>query len=260
MATIIGIPAGKMIRKSVVSDTDVLGLTRLTESYAFATSDFQTFRTRLINLTPYNTVMNYVYPAPATTYPYVVIDSVSISEEVGGISTAIVQYLGILKATRASFGDTSWLPPAKQRLQPYYGIENPVSVLVDFIYYSDSEYPELDLYKRYGVGTSLPISINGFNLYRSIKEPYYIERDQVGQRTGSLSPGSLIFNDLTGTGARGSYYYGMLCVSSFSERMGVFLRVTNTYQDCGRFSQDRAPFTIQIGVIPRQQGRFPEFI
>ena len=250
MPTIIGIPAGKMIRKSVVSDTDVLGLTRLTESYAFATSEFQTFRTRLINLTPYNTVMNYVYPAPTTTYPYVVIDSVSISEEVGGISTATVQYLGILKATRASIGDTSWLPPAKQKVQPSTGIENLVSVVVDFIYYSDSEYPELDLYKRYGVGTSLPISINGFNLYRSIKEPYYIERDQVGQRIGSLAPGAVAFNDLTGTGAQGSYYYGMLCVSSFSERMGLFLKVTNTYQDCGRFSENTG--VVVIGVSPRQ--------
>ena len=120
-----------MIRKSVVSDTDDLGLTRLTESYAFATSEFQTFRTRLINLTPYNTVMSYVYPAPVTTYPYVVIDSVGISEEAGGISMATVQYLGILKATRASIGDTSWLPPAKQKVQPSAGIENLVSVVVD---------------------------------------------------------------------------------------------------------------------------------
>jgi len=250
MPNIIGIPAGKMIRTSVNSDTDVLGLTRLTESYAFATSEFQTFRTRLINLTPYNTVMNYVYPSPATTYPYVVIDSVGISEEAGGISTATVQYLGILRATRASTGDTSWLPPVKQKLQPSAGIENPVSVVVDFIYYGDSEYPELDLYKRYGVGTALPISINGFKLYRSIKEPYYIERDQVGQRIGSLAPGAVAFNDLTGTGARGSYYYGMLCVSSFSERMGLFLKVTNTYEDCGRFSEDTG--IVVIGVSPRQ--------
>jgi len=252
MPTIVGIPAGKMIRKSVISDTDVLGLTRLTESYAFATSEFQTFRTRLINLTPYNTVMNYVYPAPATTYPYVVIDSVSISEEAGGISTATVQYIGILKATRASTGDTSWLPPAKQKLQPSAGIINPVSVIVDFIYYSDSEYPELDLYKRYGVGTRLPISINGFKLYRSIKEPYYREEDIFGPRIGSLSEFTTSTPNITETNQFSvSYYYGMLCVSSFTERNGLFLRVTNTYEDCGRFASAGSGIIV-VGVSPRE--------
>ena len=68
MISIIGIPSGKMIRNSVSSDIDVLGFTRLTESYSFATSEFQTFRTRIANLTPYNTIMGYVYPTPTTTY------------------------------------------------------------------------------------------------------------------------------------------------------------------------------------------------
>jgi hypothetical protein len=244
MPTIIGIPAGKMIRKSVVSDTDVLGLTRLTESYAFATSEFQTFRTRLINLTPYNTVMNYVYPAPTTTYPYVVIDSVSISEEVGGISTATVQYLGILKATRASIGDTSWLPPAKQRLQPHNGAENPVSVIVDFIYYSDSLSPELDMIKKYGTGTSLPSSVNGLNLYRSIKEPYYREvAASEFRETGvdvTLGDGGRV--------ASSRRYYGMLCVSHFSERVGLFYKVTNTYQDSAFVVDSSGGNT--IGVAP----------
>ena len=242
MPTIIGIPAGKMIRTSVVSDTDDLGLTRLTETYAFATSEFQTFRTRLINLTPYNTVMNYVYPSPTTTYPYVVIDSVSISEEVGGISTATVQYLGILKATRASIGDTSWLPPAKQRLQPHNGAENPVSVIVDFIYYSDSLSPELDMIKKYGTGTSLPSSVNGLNLYRSIKAPYY--REVAASEFGETDFGQVVFSGV----ASSFRYYGMLCVSHFSERVGLFYKVTNTYQDSA-FVVDSSGGNI-IGVAP----------
>jgi len=239
MPNIIGIPAGKMIRTSVNSDTDNLGLTRLTESYAFATSEFQTFRTRLINRTPYNTIMNYVYPTPATTYPYVIVESVSISEEAGGISVANVQYLGILKATKASTGDTSWLPPAKQRIQPINTEQNGVSVIVDFIYYSESDSPELDIIKKYGTGTSLPVSINGLNLYRSIKSPYYYER-QLDVGIGAFSEPEESYR-----------YFGMLCVSNFSEQVGLFFKITNTYQDCARIVPLSGGTTI-VGVGPRQ--------
>jgi len=246
MPNIIGIPAGKMIRTSVNSDTDNLGLTRLTESYAFATSEFQTFRTRLINRTPYDTIMNYVYPAPATTYPYVIVESASISEEAGGISVANVQYLGILKATKASTGDTSWLPPAKQRIQPINTEQNGVSVIIDFIYYSESDSPELDIIKKYGTGTSLPVSINGLNLYRSIKSPYYYEL-QLNEFGQISSSGIGEFSE-----PESSYrYFGMLCVSNFSEQVGLFFKITNTYQDCARIVPLSGGTTI-VGVLPRQ--------
>jgi hypothetical protein len=251
MPNIIGIPAGKMIRTSVISDTDDLGLSRLTETYAFATSEFQTFRTRLINRTPYNTVMNYVYPAPTTTYPYVVIDSVSISEEVGGISTASVQYVGILKPTRASTGDTSWLPPAKQRIQPNLNTENQVSVIIDFIYYSDSDSPELDMIKRYGIGTSLPVSVNGLNLYRSIKAPYYYERNANVFAVDFSRPLSSATQPLSAPQQKSYTYYGMLCISQFSERIGLFIKVTNTYQDCALIVNEDT--TSLIGVFPRER-------
>ena len=235
MPNIVGIPAGKMIRTSVNSDTDDLGLTRLTETYAFATSEFQTFRTRLINFTPYNTVMNYVYPTPSTNYPYVLIESVSITEDSGGISKATVQYHGILKSGTAIIGDTSWLPPAKQRYQPFTndpGITiNPLSVIVEFIYYSDGVTPELDLLKRYGEKTSLPTSINGTNLYRSIKAPYTIQ-----EQTSVLGPsfgvaGFGVRNVDGGTFLKTYSYLGMLCASHFAERKGLFFYVTNTYTD-----------------------------
>ena len=235
MPTIIGIPAGKMIRTSVVSDTDDLGLTRLTETYAFATSEFQTFRTRLINFTPYNTVMGYVHPTPSTSYPYVLIESVNITEDIGGISMATVQYHGILKPGTASTGDTSWLPPAKQRFQPFLnpaGITiNPVSVIVEFIYYSDGVTPELDLLRRYGEKTLLPISINGTNLYRSIKAPYRIQQQTFVIRPTLGVAGSGIGNTLGGTFLQTYSYLGMLCASHFSQRKGLFFYVTNTYTD-----------------------------
>ena len=231
MTNIVGIPAGKMIRTSVISDTDDLGLTRLTETYAFATSEFQTFRTRLINLTPYNTVMNCVYPTPTTTYPYVVIENASVTEDVGGISMATVQYVGILKPTRAGSGDISWLPPAKQRLQPIKARYNNVSVIVDFVYYVDVEPKDLKLIDTYGTGTSLPVSINGTNLYRGIIAPFVEEQKEeiVYRRSdsgGNTSPPIGIIPTKT-------VYLGMLCVSHFSERVGLFYKVTNTYQDSG---------------------------
>jgi hypothetical protein len=240
MPNIIGIPAGKMIRESVVSDTDVLGLTRLTESYAFATSEFQTFRTRLINLTPYNTVMNYVYPTATTTYPYVVIDSASITEEAGGISSAVVQYVGILKPTKANAGDTSWLPPAKQKLIPGNTALNPI-VVVDFIYYSDSVSPELEMLNKFSLGTQLPQTINGTNLYRSPVAPYGI-----GSRVGvpsRLAPNEFVSQEI---------YFGMRCSSHFSERVGLFYKITNTYEDSGVLTTNsNPPSTQRFGPLPR---------
>lgn len=226
MPTIIGIPAGKMIRTSVISDTDDLGFTRLTETYAFATSEFQTFRTRLINLTPYNTVMNYVYPTPSTSYPYVVIEAASITEDVGGISQATVQYQGILKSTTANSGDISWLPPAKQRIESSRGTgPNFILVVVDFIYFSDSPTTDLDILKKYGDGTLLPISINGTNLYRSPIAPYIKESEpapfQIAAQGASLAAPQSNFEQ----------YYGMLCISHFAQKSGLFYRITNTYQD-----------------------------
>ena len=229
MPTIIGIPAGKMIRTSAISDTDVLGLTRLTETYAFATSEFQTFRARLINLTPYNTVMNYVYPTSSTSYPYVVIESASITEDVGGISQATVQYQGILKSTTANAGDISWLPPAKQRIESSIGTgPNYILVIVDFVYFSDSLTTDLDILKKYGDGTLLPISINGTNLYRSPVAPYIKESEpapfQIAAQGASLPAPESNFEQ----------YYGMLCISHFAQKSGLFYRITNTYQDSVR--------------------------
>jgi hypothetical protein len=245
MPNIIGIPAGKMIRTSVNSDTDVLGLTRLTESYAFATSEFQTFRTRLINLTPYNTVMNYVYPAPATTYPYVAIDSVSIAEEAGGISVAVIQYLGILRTTKAVLGDTSWLPPAKQRLLPGNSPINP-TVVIDFIYYSDSASPELDMIKKFAIGTQLPQTINGTSLYRSPVAPY--------QKNGFWQISKLI----PGLDVVGEEYLGLICTSHFSERVGLLYKITNTYEDTGRTSGGRLDGTVLLGpYVLVKYGRNP---
>ena len=172
--------------------------------------------------------MGYVYPTPATTYPYVVIDSVSIAEDVGGISTATVQYLGVLKSTRAAIGDISWLPPAKQRIQPARGsAPNYILVMVDFIYFSHSQSPDLDIINKYGDRTTLPISINGTNLYRSPVAPYRKEGeppiyDEVAA-VGAVNTGV--------TYADFEEYYGMLCISHFSERAGLFYRITNTYQD-----------------------------
>jgi hypothetical protein len=251
MATIIGIPAGKMIRTSVNSDTDDMGLSRLTESYAFATSEFETFRARFKNLTPYNTIMTYVSPLPTTSYPYVTIDSVSIAEGQAGISTATIQYVGILKSTKAGSGDLSWLPPAKQKIQPYNSASNPVSVIVDFIYYSDIEPKDYGLLKIYGTGTSLPPAINGTNLYRSIRQPFVYENRNrlfdglVGTATaeGFVATTSTAITDV-------AVYYGMLCVSHFSERVGLFYKVTNTYQDSG-FSFDGTA-NVFYGATPIQ--------
>ena len=244
MPTIIGIPAGKMIQTSVISDTDDLGLTRLTETYAFATSEFQTFRQLFQNQTPYNNVMAYVYPTQTTSYPYVVVDSVNISQEAGGISLATVQYLGILRGTiRASESSSSWLPPAKQRIQPANTAENGVSVVVDFIFYSQSGSPDLDLIKNYGTGTVLPGSINRQNLYRSVKSPYTYEINPLD--FGKSAAGTVetaILSQYT--------YYGMLCVSHFSERVGLFFRVTNTYQDCSLSSTSQG--IVVTGVQPRR--------
>jgi hypothetical protein len=176
--------------------------------------------------------MGYVSPTPSTNYPYVLIESVSITEESGGISKATVQYQGILKSGTASIGDTSWLPPAKQRFQPFFdaavGITvNPVSVIVDFIYYSDGVTPELDLIKRYGEKTTLPTSINGTNLYRSVKSPYVIQEQPFTRATTGLQA-QLGFGDVF---LRTYSYLGMLCSSHFSERKGLFFYVTNTYTD-----------------------------
>jgi hypothetical protein len=226
MATIIGIPKNKMIRTSVISDTDDLGLSRLTETYAFATSEFELFRTALINLTPYNTVMDYVYPTSSTQYPYLTIESANITQDYSGISTATVRYVGILKSEIAGIGDKSWLPPPKQRIQPFSSSPNPVSVVIDFIYYSDAVSPDIDVLKRYGLGISLPTTINGASVYRPITPPSRTENVQ------NESNQQEIFNGVrVGTGTRYSYY-GMLCISHFSEKLGLFYRITNTYQDC----------------------------
>jgi hypothetical protein len=232
MLTIIGIPAGKMIRTSVISDTDDLGLTRLTETYAFATSEFQTFRTRLINFTPYNDVMTYVYPIPSTTYPYVVIETASVTEDVGGISMATVQYVGILKPTRASSGDISWLPPAKQRLQPFTGRFNSVSVIVDFIYYTDVEPKDLRLVQAYGIGSLLPTTINGTTLYKSTTPPFLQEDKPVDEKQIFYRSDAKIAPPPSPTFSK-RVYIGMACAAHFSERIGLFYKVTNTYQDSG---------------------------
>jgi hypothetical protein len=182
--------------------------------------------------------MAYVYPTPSTTYPYVVVETANITEDAGGISMATVQYVGILKPTKASSGDISWLPPAKQRLQPFTGRFNSVSVIVDFIYYTDVEPKDLRLVQAYGIGSLLPTGINGTTLYKSIVAPFTEEnmRNRIntyGKRIEYYRSDAKIAPSLVGEIYSKQVYIGMGCVSHFSERIGLFYKVTNTYQDSG---------------------------
>jgi hypothetical protein len=253
MPTIIGIPAGKMIRTSVISDTDDLGLSRLTETYAFATSEFELFRTALINLTPYNTVMNYVHPTSSTQYPYLTVESADITQGYSGISTATVRYVGILKSQKAKIGDKSWVPPSKQRIQPLNSTPNPVSVVVDFIYYSDAVSPDIDVLLQYGLGQVIPQEINGVSIYRPITPPSITENLQNESNQQTLSDQGEVASFASGTRYK---YYGMLCVSHFSEKLGLFYRITNTYQDCSVTFPAGGGAGVVIGVYPSQNLNF----
>ena len=268
MPTIIGIPAGKMIRTSSSEAADNLGLVRLTENYAFATSEIATFRARLKNMATHKNVMAFVYPTPTILYPLVTIESSDITEGSGGIATASVNYTGILvTASSANLYNTplntSWLPPALQRLQPYASAPNPVQVIVDFIFYSPLPNPEQVLIQSFGSGAGLPTSINGTSLYASLASPYKSNSGtgsettrQTIDRSISLQKGSGNLQEKSANPpVRSSYrYYGMRCVSHFSEKVGLFFKVTNTYQDCSSFSSTGSGSYVQ-GVIPSIFGK-----
>lgn len=237
MPTLIGIPAGKMIRLSSITSTDQLGLSRLTETYALASSEIDTFRTRIKNISTYDSIMQFVNPIPSTKYPYLTVDSSEFTEEYGGISQATIQYVGILKTTVAASGDLSWLPPAIRRIQPAPNSSpNFIKVLVDFIHYSDQGIPELSTISKYGAGTSLPATINGTNLYRAIAPPVTIgevqrslDADLAVKRAVIYAKG---FSPIKIGRRTENVYIGMACTSHFSERIGkYFFKITNTYED-----------------------------
>jgi len=237
MPTLIGIPAGKMIRISSITSTDQLGLSRLTENYALASSEIDTFRTRIKNISTYDSIMQFVHPLPSTKYPYLTVDSSEFTEEYGGIFQATIQYVGILKTTVAASGDLSWLPPAIQRIQPAPSSSpNYIKVLVDFIHHSDQGIPELSTISKYGIGTSLPTTINGTNLYRAIAPPFTI--DDVKRRLDADLDARRAVIYATGFKPKPigrlteNVYIGMACTSHFSERIGkYFFKITNTYED-----------------------------
>jgi hypothetical protein len=237
MPTLIGIPAGKMIRISSITSTDQLGLSRLTENYALASSEIDTFRTRIKNISTYDSIMQFVHPLPSTKYPYLTVDSSEFTEEYGGIFQATIQYVGILKTTVAASGDLSWLPPAIQRIQPAPSSSpNYIKVLVDFIHYSDQGIPELSVINKYGAGTSLPTTINGTNLYRAIALPFTIGDAQRRLDADLASKRAVIYAQGFKPKPIGrlteNVYIGMACTSHFSERIGkYFFKITNTYED-----------------------------
>jgi hypothetical protein len=196
--------------------------------------------------------MAFVYPSPTTLFPLVTIESSDITEEAGGISTASVNYTGILvTASSANLYNTplntSWLPPAIQRLQPFASGFNPVQVIVDFIYYSPLPNPDQSIIKDFGFGAPLPPSINGTPLYQSLVQPFKREgnpRNEL-QREGTPRQPSGNFTE---------EYYGMRCVSHFSEKIGLFFKVTNTYQDSHLYNS--AQFGVVVyGVLPALFGR-----
>ena len=251
MANIVGIPTGKMIRTSSGEAANNLGLVRLTENYAFATSDIATFRARLKNMSIHKDVMAFVYPTPTILYPLVTIESSDITEGAGGITTASVNYTGILVTTSSSNIyntplNTSWLPPAIQRLQPFASTPNPVQVIVDFIYYSPLPNPEQVLIQSFGSGAALPSSINGTSLYQSLAQPYTEERGS------QLNSGGITRQGATQAPATYSRfeYYGMRCVAHFSEKIGLFFKVTNTYQDCSSYLSSGGGVAQVQGLVP----------
>jgi len=253
MPTIIGIPAGKMIRTSSSEAADNLGLVRLTENYAFATSEIATFRSRLKNMAIHKNVMAFVYPTPTTLYPLVTIESSDITEGDGGITTASVNYTGILvTASSANLYNTpfntSWLPAAIQRMQPLFSYPNPVQVIVEFIFYSPLPNPEGVLINSFGSASALPSSINGTSLYQSLQSPY---RALQGETRG----GTLTLTGFLNSNYSEFEYYGMRCVSHFSEKVGLFFRVTNTYQDCSLFVGKGGGGIIVQGLIPSTFGK-----
>jgi len=255
MPTIIGIPSGKMIRTSSSEAADNLGLVRLTESYAFATSEIATFRATLKNMSIHKDVMAFVYPTPTVLYPLVTIESSDITEGFGGIATASVNYTGILvTASSANLYNTplntSWLPPAIQRLQPLSSSPNPVQVIVDFIYYSPLPNPEQNLIQSFGFGAALPLAINGTSLYQSLASPYKEERDRNPNRESLLREGVFLPPNIYTR----FEYYGMRCVAHFSEKIGLFFKVTNTYQDSSIYYNGEGAVQVK-GVTPQSFGR-----
>ena len=235
-----------MIRTSSSESADNLGLVRLTENYAFATSEIATFRTRFKNLTKHEDVMPLVYPASTVSYPLLTIESSDITEDSGGITTASVYYTGIIAT---GVPPTLRLPPAVQRLQPLASSPNPVQVIVDFIYYGDSLAPEQKLLSLFGSGSALPASINGTSLYNSTRSPY-VEESGTREDTITVTQTGTI---TTRANFRIFKYFGMRCVSHFSEKIGLFFKVTNTYQDCS-YLETTTGISVQ-GVIPAQFGR-----
>jgi hypothetical protein len=247
MPNIIGIPSEKMIRTSSSESVDNLGLIRLAENYAFKTSDIAKFRAIFKNMTTHQDVMAVVYPSPTVFYPLFTIESSDITEDSGGISVASVYYTGMIATGQPP---TVRLPPAVQRLQPFASSPNPVQVIVDFIYYSNSlSAPEQELLRLFGSGSALPSSINGTNLYRSNRSPY-VQESGNRQEIVTVTQGGTI---VTKPNFRIFKYFGMRCVSHFSEKIGLFFRVTNTYQDCS-YLETTTGISVQ-GVIPAEFGR-----
>jgi hypothetical protein len=189
----------------------------------------------------------------------VTIESSDITEGAGGIATASVNYTGILvTASSANIYNTplntSWLPPAIQRLQPFNSSPNPVQVIVDFIYYSPLPNPEQVLIQSFGSGAALPPSINGTSLYQSLASPY---NEESGSRQNERSRGLAREGTISAPATYSTFkYFGMLCVAHFSEKIGLFFKVSNTYQDCSAYSSGIGGSLLQIqGLYPANFGR-----
>ena len=99
MPTLVGFTANKLILNSSNFRREMAGLERIMDVYTSRTEDAEFFQELIVNGASHRTITGYLSPVPVASERYadMLVENVESTNEIGGITTYSVTYVGLFR-------------------------------------------------------------------------------------------------------------------------------------------------------------------
>ena len=178
MPTLVGFTPNKLILNSSNFRREMAGLERIMDVYTSRTEDAEFFQEIIVNGASHRTITGYLSPIPPTSerYANMLVENVESTNEVGGITTYSVTYVGLFRELKPK-PILSYQPIDRYAFNPY-------SISIEFVEFIGDvgSTEEFNFIRKYQRRKSSPKEINGYTMPQSSVPPFQ------GEITANLLP------------------------------------------------------------------------
>lgn len=168
MPTLVGFTANKLILNSSNFRREMAGLERIMDVYTSRTEDAEFFQELIVNGASHRTITGYLSPVPTASERYadMLVENVESTNEIGGITTYSVTYVGLFRNLQPK-------PIITHQPIDTYAF-NPFSINIEFVENIGDlgSQEETNFIKNYSRRKNIPSKINGYLMPKSPIAPF----------------------------------------------------------------------------------------